>query len=114
MVWAQHRCRRHQVNYDLRILLLVLSVAHRALIQTFPACGLGVSVATDGVLYQTSIFEASHTSPTSEPDSETESLSWGDRPVLLLLGLRLGLDGVNPIYYDTIKVLLCRLHVAQH
>ncbi|KAJ7918714.1 hypothetical protein B0H13DRAFT_1991420 [Mycena leptocephala] len=79
--------------------------AIKALVQTFPACGLGVSVATDGVLYQTSIFEASHTSPTSEPDSETESLSWGDRPVLLLLGLRLGLDGVNPIYYDTIKQL---------
>ncbi|KAJ7870540.1 hypothetical protein B0H13DRAFT_2280591 [Mycena leptocephala] len=28
---------------------------------------------------------------------------WGDRPVLLLLGIRLGLDGVNPIYYETIK-----------
>ncbi|KAJ7812965.1 peptidase family C54-domain-containing protein [Mycena leptocephala] len=26
-------------------------------------------------------------------------------PVLLLLGLRLGLDGVNPIYYETIKLL---------
>ncbi|KAG6882739.1 hypothetical protein C0995_013906, partial [Termitomyces sp. Mi166 len=28
---------------------------------------------------------------------------WGDRPVLLLIGVRLGLDGVNPIYYETIK-----------
>jgi hypothetical protein len=24
--------------------------------------------------------------------------------VLLLLGIRLGLDGVNPVYYETIKV----------
>ncbi|KAJ7865221.1 hypothetical protein B0H13DRAFT_1637209, partial [Mycena leptocephala] len=27
------------------------------------------------------------------------------RPVLPLLGIRLGLDGVNPIYYETIKLL---------
>ncbi|KAJ6591835.1 hypothetical protein DFH09DRAFT_1138042 [Mycena vulgaris] len=79
--------------------------AIKALVQAFPACGLGVSVATDGVLYQTSVFEASHTSPPSESDSESGSLAWGDRPVLLLLGLRLGLDGVNPIYHETIKQL---------
>ncbi|KAJ7636027.1 hypothetical protein DFH06DRAFT_657448 [Mycena polygramma] len=79
--------------------------AIKALVQAFPACGLGVSVATDGVLYQSSVFEASHTSPPSDPESETASLSWGDRPVLLLLGLRLGLDGVNPIYHDTVKQL---------
>jgi cysteine protease ATG4 len=29
---------------------------------------------------------------------------WSDRPVLLLLGIRLGLDGVNPVYYETVKV----------
>ncbi|KAJ7257890.1 hypothetical protein B0H12DRAFT_1110453 [Mycena haematopus] len=79
--------------------------AIKALVQAFPACGLGVSVATDGVLYQSSVFEASHTSPKLETDSENDSFSWGDRPVLLLLGLRLGLDGVNPIYHETIKRL---------
>ncbi|KAJ7746924.1 hypothetical protein DFH07DRAFT_1062874 [Mycena maculata] len=76
--------------------------AIKTLVHAFPACGLGLSVATDGVLYQTSVFEASHT---SLPDSDSGSLSWGDRPVLLLLGLRLGLDGVNPIYHETIKQL---------
>ncbi|KAJ6581256.1 hypothetical protein B0H19DRAFT_500096 [Mycena capillaripes] len=80
--------------------------AIKALVQAFPGCGLGVSVATDGVLYQSSVFEASHASPPSDPDAESGSLSWGDRPVLLLLGLRLGLDGVNPIYHDTVKVIL--------
>ncbi|KAJ7695131.1 hypothetical protein B0H17DRAFT_1056529 [Mycena rosella] len=79
--------------------------AIKALVQAFPACGLGVSVATDGVLYQTSVFEASHTTAPTDSDSETSSLAWGDRPVLLLLGLRLGLDGVNPIYHETIKRL---------
>ncbi|KAJ6529879.1 hypothetical protein DFH09DRAFT_934678, partial [Mycena vulgaris] len=28
----------------------------------------------------------------------------GDRPVLLLPGIRLGLDEVNPVYHETIKV----------
>ncbi|KAJ7706569.1 hypothetical protein B0H14DRAFT_3903265 [Mycena olivaceomarginata] len=57
------------------------------LVHGFPVCGLGVSVVTDDTLYQT------------EGEGEGE----GDRPVLLLLGIRLGLDGVNPIYYETIK-----------
>ncbi|KAJ7173875.1 hypothetical protein C8R46DRAFT_1215782 [Mycena filopes] len=84
----------------------VAAGAIKTLVQAFPACGMGVSVAADGVLYQSTVFEASHTSPPSESDSETGgSLSWGDRPVLLLLGLRLGLDGVNPIYHDTLKQL---------
>ncbi|KAJ6631533.1 hypothetical protein B0H10DRAFT_499342 [Mycena sp. CBHHK59/15] len=78
--------------------------AIKALVQAFPACGLGVSVATDGVFYQSAVFEASH--GPSESESDTDSiLGWGDRPVLLLLGLRLGLDGVNPIYHETIKRL---------
>jgi cysteine protease ATG4 len=29
---------------------------------------------------------------------------WGDRPVLILIGHRLGIDGVNPLYYNFIKV----------
>ncbi|KAJ7494946.1 hypothetical protein FB451DRAFT_1387055 [Mycena latifolia] len=59
-----------------------------SLVDAFLACGLGVSFATDETLYQT------------EPDTKTR----GNRPVLLL-GLRLGLDGVNPVYYETIKML---------
>jgi len=30
--------------------------------------------------------------------------TWGGRAVLVLIGIRLGIDGVNPIYYETIKV----------
>lgn len=30
--------------------------------------------------------------------------TWGERAVLVLIGIRLGIDGVNPIYYETIKV----------
>ncbi|KAF7325374.1 hypothetical protein MSAN_02514700 [Mycena sanguinolenta] len=105
------------------------------LVDAFPPCGLGVSVATDGTLYQNEVFAASH-SPSSfgpiplsaassvssshghgsssshrgssrgkDKESKGKEKRWGDRPVLLLLGIRLGLDGVNPIYYETVKRL---------
>ncbi|KAJ7840902.1 hypothetical protein B0H13DRAFT_2415528 [Mycena leptocephala] len=82
----------------------------RMLVEAFSACGLGVSVATDGTLYQTEVFTASH-SPAFTPSSPSvtsvsshghsssshgssskkgkESKKWGDRPVL----------------YETIKLL---------
>lgn len=68
----------------------------------FPAAGLGVSVAADGVVYQSDVFAASRSGLTS-PTKHSRS-AWGDRAVLILIGIRLGLDGVNPVYYDTIKV----------
>lgn len=33
-------------------------------------------------------------------------MEWGDRAVLVLIGIRLGIEGVNPVYYNTIKVSL--------
>ncbi|KAJ7681180.1 hypothetical protein B0H17DRAFT_1076673 [Mycena rosella] len=102
------------------------AAAMRTLVDAFPAFVPGVSVATDGMLYQTEVFATSH-SPASlaalhtrdthvlagfvrgalraqqgEQEAADEGLS--DRPVLLLLGIRLGLGGVNPIYHETIKV----------
>ena len=67
-----------------------------------------MAVAIDSTLYQTHVFAASHgdvglRSPRRRHNGNSTT-TWGDRPVLLLLGLRLGIDGVNPIYYDTIKV----------
>jgi cysteine protease ATG4 len=69
-----------------------------------------VAVAIDSTLYQTHVFAASHgdmdvRSPRRR-HAGSSATTWGDRPVLLLLGIRLGIDGVNPIYYDTIKVNL--------
>jgi len=43
--------------------------------------------------------------PTASKRSSSErGRVWGDKAVLVLVGLRLGLDGVNPIYYESIKV----------
>ena len=76
-----------------------------------------MAVAIDSTLYQTHVFAASHgdmsaRSPRRRNDGNSTT-TWGDRPVLLLLGIRLGIDGVNPIYYDTIKVKkLCYLFLS--
>ena len=65
-----------------------------------------MAVAIDGTLYQTHVFAASHGDHSSRKRHDGNSTStWGDRPVLLLLGIRLGIDGVNSFYYDTIKVI---------
>lgn len=66
---------------------------------------MGVALAVDGTLYQSDVYAASHgtTNLVRSPRRHGKSF-WGHKPVLLLLGIRLGLDGVNPIYYSTIKV----------
>ena len=88
----------------------------------FSEAGLGVSVATDGVVYETDVLAASNVSPymyrhsragtssnstrrrrSMQPQHMLSSI-WGQRPVLVLIGIRLGIDGVNPIYYDSVKV----------
>lgn len=115
MVWAVDCVRCHQVSLMLRyhdhllfslpfcLLPLTNVMVRRTLVSSFPEAGLGVSVAVDSVIYQSDVFAASH-SPLSSPRRARGATRWGDRAVLILIGIRLGLDGVNPIYYDTIKV----------
>ena len=41
----------------------------------------------------------------AHPISSSPKLSrWGGRGIVVLIGIRLGIDSVNPVYYDTIKV----------
>lgn len=62
----------------------------QALCEEHPEAGLGVYIGEDsGEIY--------------EADLEARLL---DKPVLLLLGLRLGVDNVNPLYYDAVKLVL--------
>ena len=67
----------------------------------FPKAGLGVSLAADSVIYQSDVYAASH-NPIGSPKRHTRK-SWGNRGVLTLIGIRLGIDGVNPVYYEAIK-----------
>lgn len=81
-----------------------------------------MATATDSMIYKSDVYAASSLPSTGWFDEETGSTpstttgsgskrsssergrGWGDKAVLILVGLRLGLDGVNPIYYDSIKV----------
>ncbi|OAX40243.1 hypothetical protein K503DRAFT_737855 [Rhizopogon vinicolor AM-OR11-026] len=77
--------------------------AIKTLVHAFPEASLGVSVATDGVIYQSDVYAASNVHIGS-PRRHMRA-AWGGRAVLVLIGIRLGIDGVNPIYYETIKAL---------
>ncbi|KAH9991014.1 hypothetical protein BJV77DRAFT_1068523 [Russula vinacea] len=62
--------------------------AIKTLVHNFPEASLGISVAVDGQIFQTDVYSASHP-PANSPRARKLS-TW---------------DGVNPIYYDTIKAL---------
>lgn len=103
MVWTQHSCWCYQVCERI---LTHIHLAHgvfefRALVHAFPKAGLGVSVAADSVIYQSDVYAASH-NPIGSPKRHTRK-SWGNRGVLVLIGIRLGIGGVNPVYYEAIK-----------
>ncbi|KAJ7861212.1 hypothetical protein B0H14DRAFT_3863547 [Mycena olivaceomarginata] len=90
-----------------------------------PMCGLDASVATDGTLYQgrfcgftlarrprhcaialASVFGAQLVAAgTAHAHMKPETRVRGDRPTVLLLGIWLGLERVNPVYHETIKML---------
>ncbi|KAJ7859324.1 hypothetical protein B0H14DRAFT_2746959 [Mycena olivaceomarginata] len=54
---------------------------------SMPAYALGVSVATNGTLYQTEVFAASHAPFAALPSySAASAKQWGDRSVTLLAG----------------------------
>lgn len=63
--------------------------AIKTLVHGFPAAGLAVCSVVDGSVYRTEVQAAS-------------GGNW-QTPVLLLIGLRLGIDGVNPIYHEGVQ-----------
>lgn len=92
----------------------------RTLVNAFPEAGVSAAVAVDGTLYETDVYAASNMHPHREV-STVASLSsglssglsrrtkaarrkWGGQAVLVLVGVRLGIDSVNPVYHDSVKV----------
>jgi cysteine protease ATG4 len=98
------------VNDNTLIIRSDIDLSSRTLVHNFPEASLGISVAVDGQIFQTDVYSASHP-PANSPRARKLS-TWGGRAVVVLIGIRLGIDGVNPIYYDTIKVrqLVCFSH----
>ncbi|PWN28513.1 peptidase C54, partial [Jaminaea rosea] len=72
--------------------------AIRKLVDEWPQAGLGVSTATDGVVYLNEVRRAAKAPSNSAGEKRA-------RPVLILINVRLGLEGVHPTYYDSIRQL---------
>ncbi|EIW67990.1 hypothetical protein TREMEDRAFT_63874 [Tremella mesenterica DSM 1558] len=89
--------------------------ALKTLVNSFPPSGMAVATAVDSIVYKSDVYSASNLQSTGWSDesapprrqssSSRSSTSWGNRAVLVLIGIRLGLDGVNPLYYESIKAL---------
>ncbi|KAI0770923.1 peptidase family C54-domain-containing protein [Trametes elegans] len=79
--------------------------AIKVLVHAFPEAGLGVAVAADGTLYESDVYAASRSAMYSTRRHGAARIDWGDRAVLVLIGIRLGIEGVNPLYNNTIKTL---------
>lgn len=64
----------------------------RTLATNHEASGIGVYVTGDGAdVYEDRLLKAAHTNS-------------GDfKPVLLLIGTRLGIDRINPVYWDALR-----------
>ncbi|TKY86389.1 hypothetical protein EX895_004538 [Sporisorium graminicola] len=86
--------------------------AIKQLVCEFADAGLAVELAHDGVFYLDEVRAAAgasrqwgkaraSTTGTNGRKGDT-TVTW-QRPVLILVGIRLGLDSVNPIYYESVK-----------
>jgi Peptidase family C54 len=103
VVWAKHRCWHAQVHEFVILMVLQITDVHvRTLVHNFPEASLGTSVAVDRQIFQTDVYSASY--PPGSSSRPRKLSRWGERAVVALIGIRLGLDGINPIYYDKTKV----------
>ncbi|CAG8509522.1 8297_t:CDS:2 [Acaulospora morrowiae] len=66
----------------------VLSDPLAALVEDFPSAQLSVYVTTDTVVYKNDIYKGE---------------KGNFKSVLILVAIRLGIDNINPIYYDALK-----------
>lgn len=90
MVWPKYSCRCDQVSQVLLPSGKPAYSLHRSLCNDFSPAQLGVTNAVDGTVYATDLYAASQ--------------NW-TRPVLVLLNLRLGIQGINPIYHPSLKAV---------
>lgn len=103
VVWASNCRAGDKVSAVVFMVCLSSNICFRTLVRGFPEAGLGVFYAGDGgTVYESEVYAASHSGVGSPRKSNRRY--WGDRAVLILIGQKLGLTGVNEIYFDSIKV----------
>ncbi|GAA5856862.1 hypothetical protein JCM9279_007019 [Rhodotorula babjevae] len=69
--------------------------AIKSLVNGYEAAGLRVVSCMDGTVYESEVVAAS---------SAADGARWR-KPVLVLINLRLGIDGINPIYHEAVKAI---------
>ncbi|CAD6885080.1 unnamed protein product [Tilletia caries] len=77
--------------------------AIKQLVNEFPEAGLGVCLAVDQVVYLADVKEAALDSSRGGVSRAGQLAGRWDRPVLILINIRLGIDCVHPRYYDSVK-----------
>ncbi|KAG9093086.1 Cysteine protease atg4 [Ceratobasidium sp. UAMH 11750] len=81
----------------------------KTLVHAFPEAQLSVSLAVDGTVFASDVYAASHLGMVASGgrsiSSRKSAARWGGRAVLILVNIRLGIDNVNPIYYEALKSL---------
>ncbi|SPO26209.1 uncharacterized protein UTRI_02485 [Ustilago trichophora] len=75
--------------------------AIKQLVLEFPDAGIAVELAHDGVFYLDEQFGKARSSAAGS--NGRKGGAYLAKPVLILIGIRLGLDSVNPIYYESVK-----------
>ncbi|CAG8716250.1 16363_t:CDS:2, partial [Racocetra fulgida] len=65
-----------------------------ALVEDFPAAHLSVYVATDGVVYKNEVYKA----------GKNNRAGKDFQSVLILVAIRLGINNLNPIYHNALKI----------
>lgn len=73
--------------------------AIKSSVQSFPEPLFGISVAVDGHIFQTDVCSASH--PPTQSPRPPQAI---EIRRVVLVGIRLGIAEVNPIYNETIKL----------
>lgn len=75
--------------------------AIKQLVSDFSEASIGVVLDHDGVFHLNEV-RASSAQQVGTGSRRKPDAVW-QRPVLILIGIRLGLESVNPIYYDSVK-----------
>ena len=94
MVWPIGNCTVYTVRLKFPSPEYIHSKYTRALSERYPACGLRIYVTGDGAdVYQDTLFRLAKSQGTFQP-------------VLILVGIRLGIDRVTPAYWSGLQMAL--------
>ena len=96
VVWTEYCCRRDQVHRCCHRCHLYVDISFRSLVQSIPDASLGIPSAVGGQVFQMDVYSASH--PLTQSPRPRKLSRWGERAVLVLFGIRSGIDRVNLIF----------------